>query len=851
MQSTISGQLSQSCDNTVHMDDVLLEIVLSRLDRDELAAESSDFLLAALDGDEALGGQLSAAPSERYSRPRMVTAAQKPVGAYLSSLTVKGFRGIGPATTLTVKQGPGLTLVVGRNGSGKSSFAEGLEVLLTGNLMRWKSAPMVVKDGWRSMHAAGGCDITAEFYVEGKGRTTVVRSWQAGTGTDISRSNAWIQVHGEKQAPFEALGWETDLVGYRPFLSHAELEAFFGVPSELHDLLANVLGLEDLTAADKRLQTAAKYREEKLSAVKKDLDPLRTRLTELAPQDERAADCVKALAGNNPARWGIAAATAIATGSLQRPGDEGQIVRLRSLANLKVPTAAEVSEAAKALREAATSIANLAGSSAERARELAALLDAALRHHHANGDGPCPVCGNAGALTPDWHIATEEHRDRLRGEARAADQAVDAGKAATVRAQALVQTVPKALTAAGNQETASATAVTAWQRWVAVPKTSDTPPTPTILIALAEHLETTHGPLMTTVTTVAEEAARELASREDQWSRVADDLAVWCDSANRAREGARPVAGLKAARRWLGETTAELRAERLAPLADQSRRIWANLRQESNVNLGEFRLSGSNTRRQLDLDVTVDGEPGSALGVMSQGEINALALSIFLPRATMTASPFRFLVIDDPVQAMDPAKVDGLAKVLNEVAKDRQVIVFTHDNRLAAAIRDLSIPATVLEVTRQPGSNVTIRECIDASKQAIKDATSLSKDPNIPREVAERVIPGLCRTAAEAAFVQAYWRTQLRTGHSRGEIDESLEGNGKKLNLRALAALALFGDITEAGNVADRISRQWGPSYASTYRSLNKGAHEGYCGDLPDLIATTKAFVSKIDAELQ
>jgi DNA repair exonuclease SbcCD ATPase subunit len=38
-----------------------------------------------------------------------------------------------PATTLEVERGPGLTLVVGRNGSGKSSFAEALELLLTGD----------------------------------------------------------------------------------------------------------------------------------------------------------------------------------------------------------------------------------------------------------------------------------------------------------------------------------------------------------------------------------------------------------------------------------------------------------------------------------------------------------------------------------------------------------------------------------------------------------------------------------------------------------------------------------------------------------------------------------------------
>ena len=48
------------------------------------------------------------------------------------------------------------------------------------------------------------------------------------------------------------------------------------------------------------------------------------------------------------------------------------------------------------------------------------------------------------------------------------------------------------------------------------------------------------------------------------------------------------------------------------------------------------------TQRRLSLDVKVDGEDGSALGVMSQGELNCLALSLFLPRASMPESPFRF-----------------------------------------------------------------------------------------------------------------------------------------------------------------------------------------------------------------
>ena len=54
---------------------------------------------------------------------------------------------------------------------------------------------------------------------------------------------------------------------------------------------------------------------------------------------------------------------------------------------------------------------------------------------------------------------------------------------------------------------------------------------------------------------------------------------------------------------------------------------------------------------------------------MSQGELHALALALFLPRASLDESPFRFVVLDDPVQAMDPAKVDGLVALLSEIAR--------------------------------------------------------------------------------------------------------------------------------------------------------------------------------------
>jgi hypothetical protein len=252
------------------------------------------------------------------------------------------------------------------------------------------------------------------------------------------------------------------------------------------------------------------------------------------------------------------------------------------------------------------------------------------------------------------------------------------------------------------------------------------------------------------------------------------------------------------------------------------------MRHESNVDLGSITLEGSATRRRAVIDGTVDGVPAGALSVMSQGELHALALALFIPRATTPASPFRFLVLDDPIQAMDPAKIGGFLDVLIELAKTRQVIVFSHDDRLPAAIRARSVPAQLLDVTREQGSLVVVKENDLPAERYVSDAEALIFDEDLDVVIKRKAAPGLFRMAVEAAAHQRFFSDQAKAGVAYHVSDVAWED--AKTTQRRLA-LALTGD--SAGDVsgwkAHRVHRY------PTVAICASGAHAGAKLDRDDV----------------
>ena len=248
----------------------------------------------------------------------------------------------------------------------------------------------------------------------------------------------------------------------------------------------------------------------------------------------------------------------------------------------------------------------------------------------------------------------------------------------------------------------------------------------------------------------------------------------------------------------------------------QARNIWQQLRQESNVDLADISLEGAATRRRAVLEGSVDGKPTKALSVMSQGELHALALALFLPRATSVRSPFRFVVLDDPIQAMDPSKIDGFVQVLTEIAQTHQVIVFSHDHRLASVIRETGVDARLIEVIRETGSRVTVRDNVNPALRHVSDVFALIKDDRMPEDIKRRAAPALFRMALEAAAKQSFYARRSMAGASLTDSEQAWL-SAKKTSSRL--ALAVHGDPSTD------LTPWLKPERKRALRICNAGAH--------------------------
>jgi hypothetical protein len=646
--------------------------------------------------------------------------------------------------------------------------------------------------------------------------TSVVRQWTANAGLDDA--TAFVHEDGSPHRPIESLGWAASLELYRPFLSYAELGALVdGKPSEMYDALQAILGLDQLIDAERRLKAVRKHLDESSTAARQALPALLEGLR--GHPDERARRAEAALSGR---RWDLATVEILAVGD--EVVDDGLAGRLHLVASLTLPDAETIDTAVQRLVAAEERVAGLAGTPAEAARHLAGLLGAALSHYDDHPGEPCPVCAGR-TLDEAWADSARDEVARLTEIALDADAALRSRDSAARDLRGLIPTQPAVLSSDLGEVDASAVRA-AWQQWVKLVTEGD-----------AQQLTADAGEkaarLGSAVDEIRTAAGHALQRRSEAWQPTATALAAWAGQARAGERAAADLGRVKQAVEWLKTAGQEVRDARLAPFATLSAEVWETLRQESNVELGPIRLEGSASRRRVSLDVTIDGVPGAALGVMSQGELHALGLALFLPRATAAESPFRFLLIDDPVQAMDPAKVEGLARVLSGIAASRQVIVFTHDDRLPEAVRRLQLPATVWEVVRREGSVIELKKSDDPVSRYLDDARALVSTSDLPEEARAVVVAGFCRSALEAACHEVIRARRLAAGVPHAEVERALI---QAQTLHQAMALALFDNVARGSQVVPELRSTYGENAVNAFVTAKAGTHTAYRGDLAKLV---------------
>jgi hypothetical protein len=602
-------------------------------------------------------------------------------------------------------------------------------------------------------------------------------------------------------------------------------------PTKLHDRLSKILGLGDLDYAENLLRQARLEREARLSTVKKSLAPLLADLEQI--DDDRAARVTKAISGR---KWNLETVRSVIAADDSAAAGFDTLAILRALSALETPSTAEAKRLAERLRASAVKLAKLADTDARRISALSDLLRNALEFHEDHGDTDCPVCGNPAALNGTWRATAEERLADLDARNSEWDEIESDREQAQRELDRLLVRPPAVLGSASAAGIDVGGLPAAWARLLTLPKSTD-------IAMLADHVEQAAIALADEATEVRLNAQAELDRRQDVWRPLALRIAAWLAQAEEAQKDEQSIADLKAAEKWLKDASAGIRQERFEPIAAEAIKNWEELRQQSSVEVERITLEGTGARRRVTLDVAIDGVAGAALGVMSQGELHAIALGMFMPRATLPESPFRFVVIDDPVQSMDPARVDGLAQVLARTAKNRQVVVFTHDDRLPESTRRLGIDATIIEVTRHEDSVIDLRESLDPVGRNLQDAEVIASTKSLPTQLAHEVVPAYCRAAVEAASLEVVRRRRISRGDSHAAVEKLL---AEAKTTREMLSLAIWDSAGRAGDVGKGVANKWGTDLADSLRDVISGAHSGYSGDLAALVRDTRRLCSKI-----
>ncbi|RZU77135.1 hypothetical protein EV384_5849 [Micromonospora kangleipakensis] len=751
-----------------------------------------------------------------------VTTAEGPW--YVRAVRVRGHIGVGEhPVNLDLTPTTGLTVVTARNGTGKTSIADGCRHNLSGGAKRsyqvlaenvhYRERDVVVTltNGTREIEILCGPD-------------EVVR---------------WRDPDGELSTP--PAEWSEAFERYMPVLLYPEMSQVIQDPSNLHAFLKDALelaALEDLQARLKAIREAGTAAQRTVDAAHK---AALNGVTKVGHQE---------LAALLRSHGGVA--------------DDGALEQIRLLSAglpdttpppLSLPELWMVDEQRRTTAIAAlTELARIRESTATDTRPMLDALRRLLRADdpataHNRDHDVCPVCQAGGR---DWVKLATEEMNRLSLSSKALRNAERAASAALEQAAACF---PPALTASLRQALAH-----------------HADPTCNLRIKQWDRLTLNRGGLTTAELSPAglgallDECA-DLAEwygpiREDLFAQRDDAIAAqaavrvhvesWIDTLSQERP---TLARLVVAERLHRKVDGWLRTARediFEPIGEEVIELWSILNSDADLKLTEIALTGGTQRRRgvtlglADGDVALPtGKNSSA--VLSTGQRNALSLATYLPRATQQKSPFGFLILDDPIHAFDTWRVRYLAAHLLKLAERFQVVVFTHDDRLWRELRGLGARPAHVRMDRRGDRNPQVRvtNITSPGNQMLADLQKILGEESGPSaigtpEAQTAMTLAMCRQALDTEVV-----TQIEILGRRTQLPEAKIVADLKRARKTRDQIELLNDYAQLAQLRPvRI----GP-YEPTIQALNGGSHGRVpAGELKEWVRHTRKIIKAVQA---
>lgn len=620
----------------------------------------------------------------------------------LTSIELEAFRGF--ADVQTIDLDADVVLVHGDNGSGKTSLVDGLLWVLTGEIPRLNE---------RAKGSRRGRDPIVNAYTDGPARVRISVVDADGRALVFERSGtssqhellAWI---GEKPSPGEEPLART--FGEDSFEQLAEAVRAWGILQQhavnvaldsgatLHARLSSVIGLERVTlfaeSADRAVRDLRKEVKRR-QRVHADLSARHSRL-KISLEETRAA-----LANAHAAREHLQQAVTQACGALPEnitaqiaiatPESVMEFGRsLAALANLAGNLASRHAQAIAAEGILAPTVDDAQAEMARLMRQAdVAIQDAPLQIQLASaaiellGDA-CPVCGQG---IEEAHIRAHltqllEHSQHAIKTAAATREAISRAQSSLLRAQAAQKQRADALTEQehaakrlheGLRESTSLEVDDAWAQPAQAAGLA------AALSLLGEQMseigaqcQRNHGGWAERLSIETDSLAQEIA-RAERDVRDAEDRRTRAEALAKAAKRAAERIVRRAIER-LEPSFAEV-FDRLAPHS-----TFTELHAKQDIYFGKNQIGPE----VCDPDRGVRAKPELLL---SEGQLNIVALSYFLGLSlNARAGALPFLVLDDPLQAMDILGVLDFADLCGRLREHRQLVLTTHDRRFASLL---------------------------------------------------------------------------------------------------------------------------------------------------------------------